>query len=361
MKILTKQTILTILKVGFVTALIGSLLLMGVDLFKNMDTYIDCSFSFANILKLTFLYFPEAFLLSTGPAFLFSVTYFLSSLQANNELITLFNSGISFRKIIYPCLACALFIGVFYFGFNELIAIKTSNQKAVQFENMSYLGYGEIDNSSIFYHENNNYLLFSEQYMKSNKTLYNVSYVKFNQDHKVDKRVDSYKWKWNEESEKWVFHDSTVFEYDGNTVQKKYYETFEDEEFNLEPVFFEDSNTSINNLPLKRYKEYINKVKLLNPEKFSSVATDYYSRVLGCLTPVVLMIISCFSNIRFKKNILFFSILVSLCYAVVYYVVRILTVMMASQGMISPLLGIIIPFIAVIIIATIANRIFGTK
>ncbi len=61
-----------------------------------------------------------------------------------------------------------------------------------------------------------------------------------------------------------------------------------------------------------------------------------------------MMVIACSMNYRFKKNVLFFSLICSICIAVVYYVIQMMTVMLADQGVIAPWLGILIPFAVIL-------------
>ena len=70
-----------------------------------------------------------------------------------------------------------------------------------------------------------------------------------------------------------------------------------------------------------------------------------------------MIMIACSINYRFKKNVLFFSLVCSICVAVVYFVVQMMTVMMADQGVIAPQLGTLIPFAVIILIATVMGLI----
>ncbi|MBR6085835.1 MAG: LptF/LptG family permease, partial [Spirochaetales bacterium] len=74
LKTLDRYTVSSILKTGIATALLASLMLLGVDLFSNLDLYMNHNVGFSKACSVTILYFPEAFLLALGPSFLFAVT-----------------------------------------------------------------------------------------------------------------------------------------------------------------------------------------------------------------------------------------------------------------------------------------------
>ena len=72
---------------------------------------------------------------------------------------------------------------------------------------------------------------------------------------------------------------------------------------------------------------------------------------MGNLSPLVLLFIACTISYRYKKNILLFSIITSLGIAVIYYVVQMVTLIMARQGVIGSVWGMVIPMIVIVCIA----------
>ena len=104
-------------------------MLMSIDLFKNLDFYTVNLVPGNEIIKMTLLYFPNAFLLGLGPSFLFSVTYFLSMLHASNEMISILNSGINYKKFLLPIIIIAATISILYLYINETVSLKFLNLK----------------------------------------------------------------------------------------------------------------------------------------------------------------------------------------------------------------------------------------
>ena len=96
---------------------------------------------------------------------------------------------------------------------------------------------------------------------------------------------------------------------------------------------------------------YLQKIRLVNPQLWYEAATDFFTRVLGALIPLVMIFIACTINYKYKKNVLLFSIITSLFIAVMYYVVQMVTLIMAKQGVIEPVWGMVIPMIVIVLIA----------
>jgi lipopolysaccharide export system permease protein len=97
--------------------------------------------------------------------------------------------------------------------------------------------------------------------------------------------------------------------------------------------------------------DYLQKIQNYDHTEYNTLATDFYQRLFSCLTPFVLMLIACSINYRFKKNVLLFSIICCLCIGVIYYVVQMLSLIMANQGMISPMAGMLVPFALILVLS----------
>ena len=53
LRVLDRYTTASVLKIGLVTSLLASLMLMGVDLFTNLDKYMSYNVSFLKALSIT--------------------------------------------------------------------------------------------------------------------------------------------------------------------------------------------------------------------------------------------------------------------------------------------------------------------
>jgi lipopolysaccharide export system permease protein len=72
---------------------------------------------------------------------------------------------------------------------------------------------------------------------------------------------------------------------------------------------------------------------------FIEALANYYHRFSFATTSFVVMILSISMGGRFRKNILLMSLLASLGTAVVFYVMEMITMMMARLGYIPPFFG----------------------
>ncbi len=100
-----------------------------VDLFANLFRYLKMEVPVEDILLLAWLYLPKCFHFSMPLALLFSISFILGTYYANNELISVFTSGISLRKLVFPFLAAGVLISMGNFFFENHVVIPTYKQK----------------------------------------------------------------------------------------------------------------------------------------------------------------------------------------------------------------------------------------
>ena len=352
LRTLDRYTVTSILKTGIVTSLLACLMLMGVDLFSNLDLYMSHNVGFAKAFSVTILYFPEAFLLALGPSFLFAVTYQLSMLHAHNEIMNVLNSGVSLSRIVRPIIVLAVLLSCFYFLFNETVAIPSSNEKALQKENITR-DTNSTNNQDIALSDmQSGYMVYAAIYSDVDQTLFDVSLVESDEHGGLIRRTDAYRAVYNKETGLWTFYDAYVYTPKPDGVAVEHIGDYENSVLRLEPQLFRNVSNEISTMSLKLAKAYLDRMKTLNPEQYASMGTEYYKRVFSCLTPLIMILIACSINYRFKKNVLFFSLVCSICIAVVYFVVQMMTVMLSDQGVIAPQLGTLIPFIVIIALTT---------
>ncbi len=355
-RVLTRYTITSILGIGFATALLAALILMGVDLFANLDTYMSYGVSFARALWLSCYYLPEALLLALGPAFLFSVTYHLSMLHANNEIMGIMNSGVSFGRVVRPIIILAVLLSAFHFGFNETVAIPFSNRKEVITTQITNRSEGTNSTNVAMSEMQNGYMVFASMYSDKEETLYDVSLMESTPEGRLTRRTDAYKAVYDRETGLWTFSDVYIYQSvpsgeNASEIQVEHLGSQVNQVLTLEPQLFRSGSKEISKMSLDLAGAYLLRMKSLNQTEYARLGTEYYKRIFSCLSPLIMMIIACSLNYRFKKNILFLSLITSISLVVVYFVVQMMTIMMADQGVIAPQLGTLIPFAVMLLVS----------
>jgi lipopolysaccharide export system permease protein len=355
MRLLDRHITGTVARIGLVSLLLCTLMLMSVDLFTHLDSYARNEIPAFTIFKLTVLYLPEATLFSLAPALLFSATFFLSQLQANNELISLYNTGVSYRRIIVPILLLGLGFSVCQFAVDELVAIPATRQRSALQDSLFGLS-STYDNRNITLGDlAEGYVIHASRYNDKAGRITDVSLVLLDGDRVLDSRIDAPYALWDQQKGHWIFKDAIVHTIVDGGVDARREAEWDELPVTLEPNLFRNLSTNIKTMEFGTALRYLRRIRVLSPSQWNSYATDFAERTLGALTPLVLLFIACTINYRYKKNILLFSVITSLGISVIYYVVQMVCLIMARQGIIGPVWGMAIPMIVIVCIA-IAER-----
>lgn len=353
MKLLDCHIIRSIATVGFVTLLLCTLMLMSVDLFSNLDSYLTNEVPYKTIAALTLLGAPEAIIFALGPSLLFSASFFLSQLQANNELICLLGSGHSYRRIIRPILLLGILFCILQFAFSEYVQIPSDRLRSRREDELFGLR-SMYDNRNITLREPaGTYIIHARQYSEQQLRLSQVMLVTLDEDGNLEARIDAPWAYWEEEQRRWRLEDARVQHVDSSklVVAQSYEKVLYPEPFTMEPAYFRNMSNDIKTMDLKLAFPYIRMIERVDPSRYPELATDFFKRLLDSLNPMVMLFIACTISYKYRKNILLFSIITSLCIAVIYYVVQMVTLIMARQAVIAPLWGMAIPMIVIVCIA----------
>lgn len=334
-----------VLTTAIVTMFIFIALLLVVELFTKIDQIMDNEITYLTLIKYSILGLPDYLSMVISISFLFAVTYTLSQFQANNEFIALYNAGLPFRRIIKPIYILAIFVTLISFLFLETVGINAKIDKRVMSDEIFGMS-STTDNTNIALKDfEKEFIIHARSFSESNNRLYSPVVIQ-SKDNKIVKRIEADTAEYINDT--WIFKNGRVYETKETTLENSFFTEYPLPEFTIEPRLFRNFSATIDVMELPIAYEYIQVLQATGNANYNEVATEFYNRVFSHLTIFLLMVIACHMNYSLKKNVLIFSIAQSVAVAVIYYVANMLTQIMGKQGVISPLVSIVIPFIAVI-------------
>jgi len=349
-KYITRQILFSFLPAVFCFMII----LEFVDLFTNINRYISNNVGVIDILRIFILYIPKTISYSLSPALLFSGTFVLAGLYSNNELISILNAGISYKKLIIPVIALGIFMSLFSFVFNEFIVISTFRMKNEISSEL--LGFSNsFNNSQIVIktksdNANENYIIYYAKYYDDEQRKINdVVILITDNNNELVKRIDA-SWGIYGETDYWELNNVLIYTFSdtgsgvGVGVSSQYFETFIEESLNLHPDYMRNTSATISELEINEARKLLERVELINFIEYRSYYTDFLERFSFSFTPLIVIMISSAFAWRFKKNILLFSILLSLSISILYYVIEMISILFAKQGFLPPAVGAWFPF-----------------
>jgi len=135
LKILDKYIIKKFLGTFFFSLALIIVIAVIFDISEKLDDFIERKAPFNAIVFDYYFNFIPYFANLFAPLFVFiSVIFFTARLAANTEIVAILNSGISFRRMLYPYFLAATFLACLSFYFNGWV-IPHSNKVKLEFEN----------------------------------------------------------------------------------------------------------------------------------------------------------------------------------------------------------------------------------
>ncbi len=338
MTLLYKMILIAFIPIFVLALLFFVLILELVDLFANLWRYLNYEVSFNEIVKVMLLYLPKCISFSVPIALLFAVSFTLGNFYANNELISIFGSGVSLYRFILPILFLSILLSGLWYLFENNVVIDTLKRKN-EMANTLLKHQASLSNTNVtVLSPDNSIIYFAEYYNDAEETLSQVTIIELSKKNAFKRRVEANRAEW--ENGKWNFINARVFNWNEKKtfIQENYLSTLTDDLFNQKPAAFRKIVRNVEEMKRKEAEEWIEILKN-SGLPFRGALTEYYKRFSFALTPLVVAMISSAMGGRLKKNILLMSLLLSLVISVIYYVLQMVLILIAKLGYIPPIAG----------------------
>ncbi|GHV62828.1 membrane protein [Spirochaetia bacterium] len=324
------------------------MLLSLIDLFANLVRYLNYEVPLREILRVSMYYLPKSFSYAMPISLLFAAAYTLGDLYARNELTSIFSSGIPFYRFSFPLIIIGLVASIFSFYFDDIVVIPTlaiKNDLA-----RLYLHQQRTEqNSDIVIKARNGELIYSVDYFDNNAvTLNGISIVEQNSEGDFVSLVRAPRASWT--GKYWLLSNPIVYEWEGDLLRSR--PLTETEVYQEPPDTFRRNAVNVEELRARDARLLVLDLGRAGLPVIIAKA-EYYHRFSFASASFVVMMLSISMGGRFKKNILLMSLLASLSAAVVFYVMEMITMMMARLGYIHPVIGAWLPVASFIVIGTI--------
>ncbi len=338
MTLLQRMVVRLFVPIFLLATLFFVLILQLVDFFGNLWGYLANNASFGMIALSAFYYLPKCISFALPIALLFAVSFTLGTLYTNNELISIFGSGVSLYRLVTPLIALGLVFSIAGFFFQEDVVIETF-QKKNQLTDAMLQRKTSYSNTNVTVLSQGERIIYNaEFYNDTTRTLSNLVIIERNAKGDFLERIDAQSATWRDRQ--WQL--SAVRIYSWNEEHTFLVESdrpsYSEPSLAESPDTFRRSARNIDEMRMARARSWIDSLKKAGLP-YRGDLTDYYNRFAFALTPFIVTFISSAIGGRFRKNILLMSLLTSLVVSVVYYVAQMMAILFAKLGYISPLSG----------------------
>jgi len=180
------------------------LIFILVDLFENLDKFLDNKLTFGAVLNYYLYFIPEIIRLITPIAVLLATLFTAGRMVNFNEIIAVKNAGISLMRFMMPFLAMGLVITILSLYFNNWIVPEANKKKF--FIERNYLGKNKntVGLNKLYFQDSKNQLILIDQFKETDLSANRVSIQLYKPDSlsMLTKRVDAAQMKWD--GSKWI-------------------------------------------------------------------------------------------------------------------------------------------------------------
>ena len=335
-----------------------ALVLILVDLMMNLWNFISNGVPGLKVLRIMGLYVPKCLWYATPIAILFAVSYTLSDLYANNELIAIFASGVSLTHFTFPLLIFAFGMSFALFFFDDKVVVPTYAKKTAEQEEVLKKDKTLNNDKIVILSENGNIVYKAEFYDDAAKRLTGVFIIIRNEDKSLETiiRADSASWR----DEKWILSGGIQYT---QTVDASGAHTMAAGSVSREnlarliepPETFQNNVISVetvNSATAKVYIEHLQKAGL----PFAEPLSLYYKKFSFPFILFIVVFLSVGLSGKTRKNVMLMSLASCISAAVLFYVTQMITMLLAKFGAISPFMGAWFPVFMFVVIAAVVLR-----
>jgi lipopolysaccharide export system permease protein len=333
------------LPIFFIAAFMFVFLITLIDLFANLVRFLNYEVPVKEILRVYIYYLPKGLSFAQPISLLFATAYTLGDLYTRNELTSVFSSGIPFWRFGSSLVLIGILASVFSFYFEDRVVVPTlkiKNELSRTYLRQEVRG----NNSDIVIKAREGRLVYSVDYYDDNTiTLNGLSIIEKDEAGNFTALIRAPSASWT--GEFWALSNALIYTWEDTLLRVR--PLGETQDYRESPDTFRRSSYDVETLPAREAGLLVADLKEAGLP-FIEALTDYYHRFSYATVSMVVMILSLSMGGRFKKNILLMSLLASLLVAVVFYVMEMITMMMARLGYIPPLVGAWFPVAAFIVV-----------
>lgn len=270
------------------------------DVSENIHRFMGHNIPAKEVITGYYFNFIPYFINLFIPLFTFiSVIWFTSKLSSRNEIISIFDNGISFNRMLVPYVTGAVIIMIFSLILSNFI-VPNTNRKLNDFK-YKYFGKHHVSTSYQHVKNSKNSYVFVERWDKLEDIGYNFTYEEFS-DNAIRKKISAQTIEYDEEQQVWHLHQFINREITDDGEELIITGEEMDTVFNLKPMnLYQDAFIS-ETMSYTELRQFIKEEKMRGSSLLANYQIEQHKRLanpLGILIMTLLgLSVSCRKNTR---------------------------------------------------------------
>ncbi len=351
MKIFDLYIIKKLLTTFFFSVLIAVVVVCVIDYTEKSDDFIRHDLPFSQIISEYYVTFVPFMMSTLSPILVFiSVVFITARMASHTEIVAMFASGMSFRRILLPYLIGAVFLGSLIFwlvGWVIPNAAKTKVEFQIKYLHSPYY----FDSRDVHFKVNDSTYFYLQSYNNKSQVGYRCTIEKIS-DGKLVEKLSANRIQWNQQKEKWSLASYKIYTFkDGK-------ETFNiggtmDTTLNIYPRHFESTRYLNETMTLKELDQYIEEQADRGIGNVAVYQNEKYERYAYPFAIIVLTVMGVIVAARKSRQGSGVQIAFGFFLAFVFILFVVMSRSVGRAGSIEPMLAAWLPNITFSIIAAI--------
>lgn len=349
----------------FILYMLGALIFLGIigflaEFLGYLEEYISRPGQLASGVIYHLLRIPYIMYYVFPLSIMFSATFVLGTMVKNNEMICVYNAGISLFSYIKELLLIVLILGIGVVLFWEYIAAPAA-QKAeeIKKERRRVKTSRRYNNEISIYGMDGN-VFFIDKYDIEEQTMFDVVFINIDEENRVKSRLRAENASYDEEVG-WSFYDGSMVLFD-EAGSETSLSTFSQTNIPIreKPHHFERESVSLEFMSISQNYKYLLKMRDIHGNEAEAETEFHYKFAVAFISLILVILSAAFARFSSQSVLVISLALVLLC-AILFYVVMFVGKSLASSGVIPPIMGAWLNNIVFFVIAVTIFRYYSKR
>lgn len=326
------------------------------DLTEKIDNFMEHSAPWQAVIFDYYFNFIPYFATLFAPLFVFvSVIFFTSKMAVSTEIIAILNSGMSFRRMMWPYFISSLVIAAFIFFLTNFV-IPHANLIRMDFEDKYYRSQGrKVNVENVHRQVYKNIYVYMESYSPMYFRGRNFTIERFNDSGKLISKLSSPTVVWDSTRHKWSAQNYVIRNIEGDKeVLSKGISM--DTTLTIKPSDFAKDPGFVGTMKYKELNDYIKLLQLQGSEELKVFLIEKHRRFASPFAVFILTLIGVTLSSRKIRGGIGMNIGIGLALSFSYILFQQFTSQFSLKENLSPMLAMWIPNILYLAIGSVLYK-----
>jgi lipopolysaccharide export system permease protein len=326
------------------------------DFAEKIDNFMEHSAPWRAVIFDYYVNFIPYFATLFAPLFVFiAVIFFTSKMAVSTEIIAILNSGMSFRRMMWPYFISATVIAIFIFYLTNFV-IPHANLVRMDFEDKYYHSQGrKVNVDNIHRQDYKNVYVYMESYSPLYFRGRNFTIEKFNDSGKLVSKLSAPTVVWDSTKSKWGALNYVIRTMDNNS-EILIKGTRIDTTLNIKPSDFSKNPDIVGTMKYRELNDYIRLLQLQGSDELKVFLIEKHRRFASPFAVFILTLIGVTLSSRKVRGGIGMNIGIGLALSFSYILFLQFASQFSLKGNLAPMIAMWIPNILYLAIGSVLYK-----